>query len=169
MSLSSWQSSIFPTSSHHVKKSSWTWLLLYILQNCKTIIETGDIWIIFIHIFHTLAFSRHNALCKGSAWACWVALRFEVCGSRFDWIWFNSISQSQAAGEKHSKTTSDRDPDNLIGDSCIKYGFRLVVQICFQLTLFQVCSRNARCKCVSFRVTRWDWLKFRTRGRGDCM
>lgn len=56
-----------------------------------------------------------------------------------DLIGFDSIqSLSQAAGEKHSKTTSDCDPDNLIGDSCIKYGFRLVVQICFQLTLFQV-------------------------------
>lgn len=73
--------------------------------------------------------------------AC-IALVSDICASRFDWISFNSIFQSQASGEKHSKTTSDRDPDNLIGDSCIKYGFRLVVQICFQLTLFQVCSRN---------------------------
>lgn len=87
---------------------------------------------------------------SANIWACCIAVRFEVCGSRFDWIWFNSISQSQAAGEKHSKTTSDRNPDNLIGDSCIKYGFRLVVQICFQLTLFQVCSRSALCKNFSF-------------------
>lgn len=139
MSLSSWQSSIFPPSPHHDKKSSRTWPT-----------AARHICIIYLYIFHTLAFSRYNALCKGSAWACCIALRFEVCGSRFDWIWFNSISQSQAAGEKHSKTTSDRDPDNLIGDSCIKYGFRLVVQICFQLTLFQVCSKNALCKCVPF-------------------